>query len=99
MSDIRYKIENNFNSSNIYLNRNLFPYISIQCFLFFIFCFLSTSCNHLVNKRELNDYINNPGNGLKQEVKSGDYKISLTYHPTDLLVEQDLLEVATITSY
>lgn len=55
-----------------------------------IVCFgVLAGCKGKVDKQELITYLNNSDNGLKQEVKAGDYKLSLTYRPTDLIVEQE----------
>jgi hypothetical protein len=61
-----------------------------------VVCFLS--CNKPVDKQTLISYVNDPDNGLKKEIQSGDYKISLTYKPTDLLVEQEIGNDTALTT-
>lgn len=53
---------------------------------------LICSCNKLVDKKDLSTYLNDPDNGLKKEVQSGDYKMSLTYRPTELIIDQNLAD-------
>jgi hypothetical protein len=61
----------------------------ISCFMFSVFCFVIISCSNKADKQSLLAYLNDPENGLKQETTAGDYKISLTYRPTDLIIEQE----------
>jgi hypothetical protein len=53
------------------------------------FLLVICACNRSVDKAKLTSYLNDPENGVRQEVKAGEYKISLTYRPTDLVVEQE----------
>ena len=90
MVNTRYKIE----------QKQFSIFVEMKClcyfFVFPLLCLMFTSCNKPVTKQELTTYLNDPDNGLKQEVKIGSYKISLTYRPTDLLVEQDLFGDTTV---
>lgn len=57
--------------------------------LFLFIGLLMVSCQNKVDKKTLISYLNDPENGLKQEVKVGDYNISLTYRPTEMMMEQE----------
>jgi hypothetical protein len=46
-------------------------------------------CKNKLDKNGLAAYIQDSDNGLRQDREIGDFKITLTYKPTDLLIEQD----------
>jgi hypothetical protein len=50
---------------------------------------LLAACKKVVDQQGMNNYLNDPDNGLKQETTTGNYKISLTYRPIDLIMEQE----------
>jgi hypothetical protein len=53
-------------------------------------CFIGCTTSEVQTVDELNRYIQEPDNDLVQQAEINDYKISVTYRPTDLLVYQDI---------
>ena len=52
---------------------------------------LTFSCNSkLVTEDELKRYVVDKGNGLTKKVETENYRVQMTYRPTDLLVAQEL---------
>ncbi|MFM9841172.1 MAG: hypothetical protein ACKVOQ_23110 [Cyclobacteriaceae bacterium] len=47
------------------------------------------------SEKELVAYIQNEENGLKKTNEVGDYKVTVTYRPTDLLIKQEVGENST----
>ncbi|HVD97192.1 MAG TPA: hypothetical protein VNB90_03235 [Cytophagaceae bacterium] len=55
-----------------------------------IMCLFVFACQNKTDKSDLISYLNDPDNGLKKEKTIGDYKIDITYYPTNLLIEKEI---------
>jgi hypothetical protein len=49
---------------------------------------LALSCQKYITKEEMTSYLNDPENGLKQEITHEKIKVSVVYRPTELIVKQ-----------
>lgn len=49
-----------------------------------------SNCRNHITQQELISYLNDPDNGLKQEFLNQGIKVSVTYRPSDLIVQQNV---------
>lgn len=64
--------------------------MQISKFIFIIIALAVISCERFVSEEELRKYILDPKNSLIKEIVQGTVKISLKFHPADLLIAREL---------
>ncbi len=72
------------------------PQVLMKIFpLFLIVLVISCKPNTFSSEKELVAYIQDEENGLKKTNEVGDYKVTVTFRPTDLLIKQEVGESPT----